>query len=174
MYFRDQKHAGLCLGRRRYTSPRKGRSQGTTLSGSNRYNARVTIVNPFYNMECKMIKKLGHDKTWIHSMHKYNSQSVQCSRPSHRLRRQWRHNPIQLRDVRIVAQRTLLCAHVNGTEIVLKSTDQRLNISFFLHEQGLNDICLTVLISKIIRWNCFSKMWRILLPRTLKNNDLQC
>ena len=63
---------------------------------------------------------------------------------------------------------TLLRAHVNGTDIVLKSTDRRLNISYFLHVQGQNHGCLTVFISKVIRWNCFSKMWCILLTLKLK------
>ena len=99
---------------------------------------------------------------------------VQCTRPSHCQRQQWRHNPIQLRDVTIATQRTLLGAHVNGTEIVLKSTDWRSNISLFLYVQGLIHGCLIVFISRVIRWNCFSKMWRISLPRMLQNNDLQC
>ena len=105
---------------------------------------------------------------------KSHSQPVQCTRPSHCQRQQWRHNPIELRDVTIATQRTLLGAHVNGTEIVLKSTDRRSNISLFLHVQGLIHGCLIVFISRVIRWNCFSKMWRISLPRMLQNNDLQC
>ena len=109
-----------------------------------------------------------------HSRHTSHSQPVQCTRPSHCQRQQWRHNPIQLRDVTIATQRTLLGAHVNGTEIVLKSTDRRSNISVFLHVQGLIHGCLIVFISQVIRWNCFSKMWRISLPRMLQNNDLQC
>ena len=108
-----------------------------------------------------------------HSRHKSHSQPVQCTRPSYCQRQQWRHNPIQLRDVTIATQRTLLGAHVNGTEIVLKSTDRRSNISVFLHVQGLIHGCLIVFISRVIRWNCFSKMWRISLPRILQNNDLQ-
>ena len=109
-----------------------------------------------------------------HSRHKSHSQHVQCTRPSHCQRRQWRHNPIQHRDVTIATQRTLLGAHVNGTEIVLKSTDRRSNISLFLYVQGLIHGCLKVFISRVIRWNCFSKMWRISLPRMLQNNVLQC
>ena len=34
--------------------------------------------------------------------------------------------------------------------------------------------CLIVFISRVIRWNCFSKMQRISLPRILQNNDLPC
>ena len=109
-----------------------------------------------------------------HSRHKSHSQPVQCTRPSHCQRQQWRHNPIQLRDVTIATQRTLLGAHANGTEIVLKSTDRRSNISLFLYVQGQIHGCLIVFISRVIRWNCFSKMLRISLPRMLQNNDLQC
>ena len=29
-------------------------------------------------------------------------------------------------------------------------------------------------ISRVIRWNCFSKIWRISLSPLLKNNDIQC
>ena len=106
-----------------------------------------------------------------HSRHKSHSQSVQCTRPSHCLRQQWRHNPIQLRDVTIATQRTLLRARVNGTEIVLKSRDRRSNLSLFLYVQGLMHGCLIVFISRVIRWNCFSKILRISLPRILQNND---
>ena len=109
-----------------------------------------------------------------HSRHKSHSQSAQCTRPSHCLRQQWRHNPIQLRDVTIATQRTLLRARVNGTEIVLKSTDRRSNWSLFLYVQGLMHGCLIVFISRVIRWNCFSEMQRISLPRILQNNDLPC
>ena len=109
-----------------------------------------------------------------HSRHKSHSQSVQCTRPSHCLRQQWRHNPIQLRDVTIATQRTLLWAHVNGTEIVLKSTDRCSNLSLFLYVQGLIHGCSIVCMSRVIRCNCFSKMWRISLLRILQNSDLQC
>ena len=109
-----------------------------------------------------------------HSRHKSHSQSIQCTRPSHCLRQQWRHNPIQFRDVTIATQRTLLWAHANGTDIVLKSTDRRSNISLFLYVHGLIHGCLIVFISRVIRWNCFSKMWSISLPHILQNNDLQC
>ena len=55
----DQRLAGLCLGRR------QGRSQGTTLSASDLHNARATILNPFYNMEYKIIKKIRQNTAWI-------------------------------------------------------------------------------------------------------------
>ena len=116
MHCGDQRHAGLCLGRRPCTSRRRvqGRSQGTTLSASDLHNARATILNPFYNMEYKIIKKTKYDVNRSgHSRHKSHSQSVQCTRPSHCLRQQWRHNPIQLRDVTIATQRTLLRVRVN-------------------------------------------------------------
>ena len=109
-----------------------------------------------------------------HSRHKSYSQSIQCTRPSHCLSQQWRHNPIQLRDVTIATQRTLLWTHANGTDIALKSTDRRSDISLFLYVHGLIHGCLIVFISRVIRWNCFSKMWHISLPHILQNNDLQC
>ena len=57
----------LCLGRRPCTSRRRvqGRSQGTTLSASDLHNARATILNPFYNVEYKIIKKIRQNTTWI-------------------------------------------------------------------------------------------------------------
>ena len=109
-----------------------------------------------------------------HSRHNFHSQSVQSTRPRHCLRQQWRHNPIQQRDVTIATQRTLLRAHVNGTKIVLKSTDRHSIISLFPCVQGLIHRCLIVFMSMEIRWNCFSKMWRISLSRILQNNDIQC
>ena len=43
----------------------QGRSQGTTLSASDLHNARATILNPFYNMEHKIIKKIRQNMTSI-------------------------------------------------------------------------------------------------------------
>ena len=43
----------------------QGRSQGTTLSASDLHNARATILNPFYNMEYKIIKKIRQNTAWI-------------------------------------------------------------------------------------------------------------
>ena len=158
-----QRHAGLCLGRRPCTSRRRvqGRSQGTTLSASDIHTARATILNPFYSIEYKIIKKIRKNTTWIEAdflginltPNRYNAlaQAVVCVKL-------WRRNPIQLRDVTIATQRTLLWARVNGTEIVLKSTDRRSNLSLFLYVQGLMHGCLIVFISRVIRWNCFSKM----------------
>ena len=39
--------------------------QGTTLSASDLHNARATILNPFYNMEYKIIKKIRQNTAWI-------------------------------------------------------------------------------------------------------------
>ena len=77
----------------------------------------------------------------------------------------WTHNSIT---------RNVLRAHVYGTEIILKSTDRRSNLSIFLYVQGLIHGYLIVFTSMVIRLNCFSKMWRISLSRILQNNDLQC
>ena len=43
----------------------QGRSQGTTLSASDLHNARATILNPFYNMEYKIIKKIRQNTAWM-------------------------------------------------------------------------------------------------------------
>ena len=43
----------------------QGRSQGTTLSASDLHNARTTILNPFYNIEYKIIKKIRQNSAWI-------------------------------------------------------------------------------------------------------------
>ena len=43
----------------------QGRRQSTTLSASDLHNARATILNPFYNMEYNMIKKIKQNTTWI-------------------------------------------------------------------------------------------------------------
>ena len=57
----DQRHIGLCLGRRPCTSRGRvqGRSQGTNLSAWDLHNAWTSILNPFYNMECE---KREYDK----------------------------------------------------------------------------------------------------------------
>ena len=147
MHCGDQRHAGLCLGRRPCTSRRRvqGHSQGTTLSASDLHNARATILNPFYNMEYKIIKKIRQNTAWIEAdILAKNLTPNRCNarvRPSHCLRQQWRHNPNQLRDVTIATQRTLLRARANTTKIVLKSPDRRSNMSLFLYVQGLIHGC---------------------------------
>ena len=59
MHCGDQRHAGLCLGRRPCTSRRRvqGRSQGTTLRASDLHNARATILNPFINISVRASTK---------------------------------------------------------------------------------------------------------------------
>ena len=153
-------------------------TQGCALVGDPaRANARATILNPFYNMEYKIMKQIRQNTMWIEADIlgiNLTPNQYKCTRPSHCLRQQWRHNTIQLRDVTIATQRTLLRAQVDGTEIVLKSTDRRSNISLFLYVPGLMHGCLIMFILKAIRWNCFGKMWCISLPRILLNNDLSC
>ena len=146
MHCRDQRHAGLCLGRRPCTSRRRvqGRSQGTPISASGLHNARATILNPFYNMKYKIIKKIRQNTAWIEAdILGKNLTPNRCNAlaPAIVYVSKWRHNPIQHRDVTIATQRTLLRAHVNTTEIVLKSTDRRSNIYLFLHVQGLIHGC---------------------------------
>ena len=162
----DQGHTGVCLGRR----PCTRRSQGTTPSASDLHNARATILNPVYGMVYKIFKKITQNKTWIEAAIPYinltpDRYNALASRRC--LLHQWRHNPSQPHDVTIATQITLLRTHVNGTEIVLKSTDRRSKMTLFLDVQGLNHGCLTGFISREV-----SKMWRILMPRILKNNDL--
>ena len=70
--------------------------------------------------------------------------SLKCTHPSHCLRQQRRYSPIQPRDVTIATQRTLLWAHVNGTEIGLKTTDRPSNIYLFLYVQGLTQGLLSL------------------------------
>ena len=43
----------------------QGRSQGTIQSASDLHNAQATIVDPFYNMEYKIIKEIRQNTTWI-------------------------------------------------------------------------------------------------------------
>ena len=119
----------------------EGRSHGTTLSAFDLHNAWVTIPSTF---KTKYVNQIQH------SRHKSHSQSVQCTYPSHCPCQQWDHNPIQLCDITIALQRTLLRAHVNGTKMFLKSMDQRLNI-YLISLQGLIHRYLIVLISRVIR-----------------------
>ena len=93
MHCGDQRHAGLCLGRRRCTSRRRvqGRSQGTTLSASGLHNARATILNPFYNMEYKIIEKIKQNTMWIEAdILGINLTPTAMTSQSHST--PWRHN----------------------------------------------------------------------------------
>ena len=53
------------VGRRPCKSRRRmqRRSEGTSLIASDLHNARATILNPFRNIECRMIKEIGRNKT---------------------------------------------------------------------------------------------------------------
>ena len=132
-------HAGLCLGRRPCTSRRRvqGRSQGTTLSASDLHNAQATIPNLFYSMECKMIKKIRQNTTWIGAdlpsvnltPNRYNalataifyvSNDVTIPTPP-------RHNS-NTNDVTASAR--------EWDRIVLKSTDRCSNLSIFFMYKG--------------------------------------
>ena len=67
MHCGDQRHLGLCLGyvpALAYGSCRVS-DQGTTLRASDLHNARATILNPFYNMEYEIIKKIRQNTAWI-------------------------------------------------------------------------------------------------------------
>ena len=126
-------------------------------------NARVTILNAFFNMEFKMIKQIRQNKTWIKADIPFIHLTSVCIMHSPQPATVYVSN-----DVPIVTQRTLLRARVNRIEIVLKSTDRSSKITLFLPVQGLNHGCLTVFMSRAIRRNCFNKIWRILLSRILR------
>ena len=132
----------------------QGRSQGTTLSASDFHMARPTILKPFYDIECKMIKKIRQNKTWLEAdipcvnilPNRYNAFAPAVAYVS---------NNVVIPDNFMTSKmntkatlRTLLQSHLYGTEIVLKSTDRLSNITLFLHVQWLNHRCLTVFISR--------------------------
>ena len=56
-------------------------AKGTTLNASDLHNARATILNPFYNMEYKIVNKIRQNTTWIeadilginHTPNRYNA-----------------------------------------------------------------------------------------------------
>ena len=125
-----QRLAGMCLGWRLCTSHMlvQGRSQGITLSASDLHNKWATILNPFYNMEYRIIKKIRPNTKWIKwdilgmnlTPSQYNALAPAIVYVS---------NDVTIRGVTIATQRTLLQAHVKGTKIVLKSTVRRSNLS---------------------------------------------
>ena len=143
MHCGDQRLAGMCLGWGLCKSRRlmSGRSQGTTLSASDLHNARATILNPLYHMKYKIIKKIRQNTTWTKVVilginltpSQYNALAPAIVYVS---------NGVTIRGVTIATQRTLLQAHVKGTEIVLKSTVWRSNLSIFLYVQGPMHGCL--------------------------------
>ena len=74
----DQRKAGLCLGWRPCTSRRRVQwgSQGTALSAFHLHNVWATIVNLFYNMGHKTIKRYDKINRSGHSKYKSYSLSV--------------------------------------------------------------------------------------------------
>ena len=176
MHCGDQRHAGLCLGRRPCTSRRwvQGRSQGTTLSASDLHNTRATILNPFYNMEYKIIKKIRQNTAWIEAdiLGKnlipnwcsalapaivYVSNDVTI--PFKAVTSQWQH-------------KERCCEH---TRIRPKSFwNLRIGARtclYFLCTRA-NTLMLDSVYIKGNQMNFFSKMWRISWPRISQNNDL--
>ena len=102
----DQRHAGLCLGyvpALAFGSCRAS-DQGTTLRASDLHNARANILNPFYNMEYKITKKIRQNMTWIGAdipgvnltPNRYNRHSPQplstSAMTSQSYSTPWRHN----------------------------------------------------------------------------------
>ena len=177
MHCGDQRHAGLCLGWRPCTSHRRvqGCSQGTTLSASDLHNAQATILNPFYNMEYKIIKKIRLNTVWIEAdILGINSPIPTMHSPQ----------PLSMSAMTSQSHSTLWChnSNTNNVSVIacewdrnrLKSMDRCSNLSLFLYVQGLIHECLIVFIWRVIRWNYFNKMWHISLPCILQNNNLQC
>ena len=178
MHCGDQRHAGLCLGRRPCTSRRRvqGRSQGTTLSASDLHNARATILNPFYNMDYKIIKKIRQNTAWIEAdILAKNLTPNRCNALAQPLSTSamtsqshstpWRHN--------------------SNTKNVAASAREYDQNRFEIYGSALEHVSIP-LCTRANTWmldsvyikgnqkNFFSKMWRISLPRILQNNDLQC
>ena len=58
MHYGEQRHAGLCLGRRR--------SQYTNLSSYDLHNAQAHILDAFYNMEYEITNNnnIRHETRW--------------------------------------------------------------------------------------------------------------
>ena len=133
-------------------------SNTSTLSASDLHNTRANIRNPLHNMDYETMKKIRQNKTWIRA-------DIQCINLTPN-----RYNALAPAIVYVSNDVTI---PVNGTEIVLKSTDRHSNATLFLPAQGLNLGFWTVFISRTIICNCFSTMWAILLPWILKCKDLQ-
>ena len=93
-----------------------------------------------------------------HSIYEYHPRSAQCIRPSHCLRKQWRHNPIQHNDVTISTQRTLL---------------QPLNITMLCPRAEPWMLC-SIYMRSVVRWNCIIKCCVFFISAYVKNNDIQC
>ena len=145
MHYGDQRHAGLCFGWRTCTNRRReqGRSQRITRNASDLHNARATILNLFYNM----IKKICQNNTLTEA-------AIPCKNLTPNL-----HKAI------VQPLSTSAMTWQSHWNLWIGAS----NTTLFRHVQGLNHGCLTALISRIIRLNCFSKMWSVLLSRTYTN-----
>ena len=163
MHCGDQRHAGLCLGRGPCTSRRRvqGRSQGTTLSASDLYNARATILNPFYNMEYEMIKKIKKNTTWIEAdilginltPSRYNALAPAIVYVS---------NDVTIPFNSVTSQKQHKERYCERTWMGPKSfwnlrIGARTSFRLFC-VQGLIHGCLIMFISRVITWNCLRKM----------------
>ena len=130
-------------------------------------------------MEYKIITKIRQNNAWIWA-------DIPCKNITHN-----RHNTIIPASVyvsndviipvdsmmsqanSIATRRTLSRPRMNGTEIVLKSIERHSTMTLFLRIQGLNHGCWTVFISRVIKLNCFRKIWCMLLPRIFKKIGFQ-
>ena len=148
---------------------------GTTLSVFNLHNPRATIRHTLYHMIYRIITKMtkrGANRGG-YSMHKSHSNRYNALA----LAIVYISNPRQINDftnANLINTKTYLWARVNGTEIVLKSTDRHSAIYLSRYVQGLFHRCLTVLISKVIGWICFNTVRCISWLRTLWMEYLQC
>ena len=174
MHCGDQRHAGLCLGRRPCTSRRRvqGCSQGTTLSASDLHNARATILNHFYNMEYQIIKKIRQNTVWIeadilgknltpnrcNALFKSEMTSQSHSTP-------WRHNSNTKNVAASAREYDRNCFEIYGLAL------EHVSISIYTRA---NTWMLDSVYIKGNQMIFFSKMWCISLPRILQNNGLQC
>ena len=148
-----------------------------TLSAFDQNNAAAPILNPFYDKEYRIINKMTY-KMWIEAeIQSINlTSNLRISLTAAIVYVTSGHNPSQLHDVtnEYHTKRTFLRAYVNRPEIISQSTDQCLNTvissctSFFLPWK------LAMLTSRVKWWNCFTKIWCILLLCKWENNDLQC
>ena len=170
MHCGDQRHAGLCLGRRPCTSRRRvqGRSQGTTLSASDLHNARATILNPFYDMEYKIIKKIRQNTAWIEAdILGKNLTPNWCNALASAI--VYVRNDVTIPFKAVTSQyqhKERCCEH---TWIRPKSAFEHVSISLCTRA---NTLMLDSIYIKGNQMNFFSKMWRISWPRISQNNDL--
>ena len=119
-----------------------------------------------------MIKKISQNTTWIEAdildmnlnPHRYNALAPDIVYVSNDVTIPF--NSVTSKNVTASARewdRNRYEIYGSALELISISLCTRANTWMF---DGVN--------IRVIRWNCFSKMWRISLPGILQNNDLQC